>query len=172
MALFVAMQIVLARYLGWQVSHSLRISLETVPVILAAAWLGPLSGALVGALSDVLGMLLQPSSGVYFPPLTLTPVLLALFAGYLLRLLSKDRKWWALACGIFAGEICSNFLYGSLALHWYYKVILNQDMPFLLLLAARAPAKGVLLGVDLLICCLLHKVLYEKVVRKAVDYEL
>ena len=64
MALFVALQIVLARYLSYQISHSTRISLANVPNLLAGIWLGPISGAFTAMTSDILGLLLQPSSGV------------------------------------------------------------------------------------------------------------
>ena len=172
MAMFVALQIVLARYIAIQVSSTIRISLENVPTILAAAWLGPVSGAVVGAVADILGMLLQSSSGVYFPPLTLTPILLALIVGSVFRLLSPKKQWPALAVSIAGGELIANLLYMTLALTWYNSYILHTSIPFSVLFAGRLPIKSIVLAVDMAICCLLHRMVYKKVVQKVILYEL
>lgn len=170
MALFVALQIVLARYLCYQLSHSTRISLANVPNILAGIWLGPISGGVVALASDVLGMLLQPSSGVYFPPLTLAPILLAVGSGWLIRCLPGDRKGWAVPVAILLGEILSA-LWGALSLTWYYQIFVKQ-ITFGEMLILRMPWKLVLGVLDTLVCCLLHKCLYERVIRKNIAYEL
>ena len=59
MAALVAMQIILARFLGIQVSETLRISFESIPVILAGMWLGPVPGAVVAVLADLLGTIIS-----------------------------------------------------------------------------------------------------------------
>ena len=170
MALFVALQIVLARYLSYRISHSTRISLANVPNLLAGIWLGPISGAFTAMTSDILGMLLQPSSGVYFPPMTLTPMLLALSAGYLYRWFGRDKFIWALPAALPLGEVASA-LYGTLALTWYYQFFVKQTT-FAALLALRMPWKMVLSILDTLVCCLLHKLLYERILKRTIDYEL
>ena len=58
-AVLVAMQVILARYAGIQVNEGLRISLETVPIILAGFWLGPVAGMAVGGVADVIGTILS-----------------------------------------------------------------------------------------------------------------
>lgn len=170
MALFVALQIVLSRYLSYQLSHSTRISLANVPNILAGLWLGPISGGVVALVSDVLGMLLQPSSGVYFPPLTLAPILLVVGAGYFVRWLPGKRKGWAVAAAVLLGEILSA-LYGSLALTWYYQLFVKQ-ITFWEMLVLRMPWKLVLAVLDTVVCSLLHKCMYERVIRRNIAYEL
>lgn len=172
MAMFVALQIVLARYLAIQASSTVRISLENIPTILAAAWMGPISGAVVGAVADILGMLLQSSSGVYFPPLTLTPILLALIVGYSFRFFSTKRQWPSLAVSIAIGECIANLLYMTLALTWYNKYILQTEIPYTVLFAGRLPVKSIVMAIDILLCCLLHRMVYKKVVQKVIAYEL
>ena len=49
MALLVAIQIILARYLSIQ-SEMFRVSFETIPLALAGMWLGPLAGGGAGSL--------------------------------------------------------------------------------------------------------------------------
>ena len=70
MAMLTAIQIILARYLAIQVNEVLRISFETVPLALAGMWLGPLGGAVVALVSDVLGTIIY-GYGVWFPPIAL-----------------------------------------------------------------------------------------------------
>ena len=55
MSALIAMQIILARFLSIQVSDTLRISFESIPVILAGMWLGPIPGAIVAVVADFLG---------------------------------------------------------------------------------------------------------------------
>ena len=106
MAALVAMQIILARFLSIQVSEILRISFESVPVILAGMWLGPLSGAIVALVADILGTVLS-GYGIWFPPIALGPVLVGVISGlstkYMFRSdLSSTRRagrssspsWW------------------------------------------------------------------------------
>ena len=72
MAALIAMQIILARFLSIQASDILRISFESVPIVLAGMWLGPLSGAIVALIADILGTVLS-GYGIWFPPLHLVP---------------------------------------------------------------------------------------------------
>ena len=58
MALFVALSIVFGKLLAINVTSNFRISLENTPILLAAVAYGPLAGAVVGALSDLIGCLL------------------------------------------------------------------------------------------------------------------
>ena len=58
MALLVAIQIILARYLSIQ-SETFRISFETIPLALAGMWLGPLAGVIVALVADILGTVLS-----------------------------------------------------------------------------------------------------------------
>lgn len=68
MAALIAMQIILARFLSIQASDILRISFESVPIVLAGMWLGPLSGAIVALIADILGTVLS-GYGIWFPPI-------------------------------------------------------------------------------------------------------
>ena len=88
LAMFIALQIVLSKFLMLQLAPSVRLSIDSVPILLAGIWFGPIAGGLVGALSDFLGTLLFPTAGAYFPPLTIAFLLIGLTAG----LLSKFVK--------------------------------------------------------------------------------
>ena len=58
MALFAALSIVLGKYLAINFLGSYRISLENLPIIVAAAAYGPIAGAIVGTVADLIGCVL------------------------------------------------------------------------------------------------------------------
>ena len=68
MAALIAMQIILARFLSIQASDTLRISFESIPVILAGMWLGPIPGAIVAVVADFLRLRhVVPTPGAWPP---------------------------------------------------------------------------------------------------------
>ena len=67
LAMFIALQIVLSKFLMLQLAPSVRLSIDSVPILLAGIWFGPIAGGLVGALADSLGTILFPTGGAYFP---------------------------------------------------------------------------------------------------------
>jgi ECF transporter S component (folate family) len=73
--LFVALSIALSRLMSVTVPiqgiPGVRLSFGLVPVIVAGVLFGPVTGFMVGALSDFIGALLFPS-GPYFPGFTVT----------------------------------------------------------------------------------------------------
>lgn len=58
LALFAALSIVLGKYLAITFLNSYRISLENLPIIIAAAAYGPVAGAIVGVIADLIGCLM------------------------------------------------------------------------------------------------------------------
>ena len=55
----VAMNIVLSRFVAIPIGTSLRITVSSVPIILAGIWLGPVAGGCCGFLGDFLGCLIS-----------------------------------------------------------------------------------------------------------------
>ena len=143
-AVFVAMQIVLARFCGVQINEGLRLSFEGVPILLAGIWLGPLWGMAVGCVADVLGTIIS-GYGVYFPLLTVGPVLLGGLGGLGARFFLTREGGWRGALGFLAAvafaEAVNSLLYSTWALTLYYSVIMGQEMPFSVLFAMRAATK-------------------------------
>ena len=70
MAMFVAVQIILSRFLSINL-WNLKIGFSFIPIVLAGILLGPLSAGLVGLVADVLGATLFPI-GAFFPGFSLT----------------------------------------------------------------------------------------------------
>jgi len=74
MALMLAMEIVLTRFLSINTPH-VRIGFGFLPIAVVAIMYGPISGAIVGALADFMGANMF-GTAAYFPGFTLTGFLL------------------------------------------------------------------------------------------------
>jgi ECF transporter S component (folate family) len=88
--LLLATIVVLVRFISIQMQF-LRISFGFIPFILAGWLLGPMWGAVIGVASDLLGMLLFPTSG-FFPGFTLNALLEGLIYGLFLFERPVDRR--------------------------------------------------------------------------------
>ena len=176
MAALVAMQIILARFLSIQASEILRISFESIPVILAGMWLGPLSGAIVALIADILGTVLS-GYGVWFPPIALGPVLVGVISGlstkYIFRSdLSSTRDSWKVILTVIVAGIVNSFLVGSLTTTLYSIVVMGNTSAFSALLwtnfIGRLTTKPVTILVDALLVTVVNRAVYRPVIRSIV----
>ena len=150
-AMLIALQIVLSKFLMVQLGPSLRLSIDSVPIVLAGLWFGPLVGGAVGALADILGTVLFPTAGAYFPPLTAAFVVIGVSAGLLRRLLAGERANIARAALLVcAGELLGSYLVKSVALSWL------TGAPVGVLLASRALPVAAVAVVDTVLVYALH----------------
>ncbi len=160
LAMFVALQIVLSKFLMLQLTDSIRLSIDSVPILLSGLWFGPLAGALVGALADSLGTLLFPTAGAYFPPLTVAFSLIGFTAGLLSRLVKGKHPVLRMALIVIPAEIVGSYLAKSAALS------LLTGISFAGLLAARALPVAIVALVNTAIVTLLDRLLGEKAQRE------
>ena len=176
MAALIAMQIILARFLSIQASEILRISFESIPVILAGMWLGPLSGAIVALVADVLGTVLS-GYGIWFPPIALGPVLVGVISGlstkYIFRSdLSATRDSWKVVLTVVAAGIVNSFLIGAFTTTLYSIVVMGNTNAFSVLLwtnfVGRLTSKPVTILVDALIVTVVNRAVYRPVIRAIV----
>lgn len=81
----IALGVVLTRFASIRINiggvEGIRIGLGTLPILIAGFGFGPFAGTLVGALTDIIGYLLSPMGGPYFPQFTLTTALRGTIAG-------------------------------------------------------------------------------------------
>ncbi len=174
MAVLTAIQIILARYLSIQVNEILRISFETVPLALAGMWLGPLGGAIVALVSDVLGTVIY-GYGVWFPPIALGPIFFAVFCGwsakYLFRSsLSETRDTWKVfAITAFAGLI-NAFVIGVLTTTLYQMIVVGKEGTFAVLamanLAGRMATKPFVIVACSALTTLVNRAVYRPVIGR------
>ena len=176
MAALIAMQIILARFLSIQVSDILRISFESVPVILAGMWLGPLSGAIVALVADILGTIIH-GYGVWFPPIALGPILVGVISGlstkYVFRSdLSSTRESWKVVATVLVAGIVNSFLIGTVTTTMYSIIVMGNTNAFSVLLwsnfLGRLASKPVTILVNAVLVAVVNRVVYRPVIRPIV----
>lgn len=101
-SLLIAMQIILSRFLSIQ-TPILRIGFAFLPLSVISILFGPFYSSLSGAISDILGALLFPSSGVYFPGFTLTAFLSNGITGAILY--KKPRHIKYIICAVILSSL-------------------------------------------------------------------
>ena len=82
LAFFVALQIILTRFLSIQ-TPIVRIGFGFLPLVLSCIFFGPILGGICAAISDILGMLIFPQ-GTYFPGFTFSALLSGIIYGSIL----------------------------------------------------------------------------------------
>ena len=176
MAALAAMQIILSRFLGIQVSDTLRLSFESIPVVLAGLWLGPLAGGIVGFVADTIGTML--SGYTWFPPLALNPIMEGVVAGLLAKYfirgdIGESRGAWKVALTAVITGILNAFVVGLIGSTLFSIMIMENTTAFPVLLGAnllqRLPTKPVTIAVNALAVAVVNRAVYKPVVRSIVS---
>jgi ECF transporter S component (folate family) len=118
LGVLIALAIVASRYLVINPSPTLRFSFAFTFVILAGIWFGPVSGAMVGCLEDILGCMIGGSS--IFLPLTVSPILAGLLAGLLSPIFRKSKNVLVYGIGILGITLMTTMLYSTWVLSRLY----------------------------------------------------
>jgi riboflavin transporter len=105
-SLFIAMSIVLTRLASIRIAigavEGIRIGFGKLPILLAGLILGPLYGAIVGGISDILGYVIQPI-GPYMPHFTIISALSGIIPSLIMQTIGKKNYFFikiALVVGI------------------------------------------------------------------------
>ncbi|MBO5907585.1 MAG: folate family ECF transporter S component [Clostridia bacterium] len=131
LAMLSAISIVLGKYLAIPGGEVLRFSFENLPIILAGVAFGPVAGALVGTVADLVGCLLV---GYTINPLvTLGAVCIGLVSGISYRLLRKSSLpfWLKVAVVVALSHLLGSVVIKTFGLAQWY------DMPFIILMLWR-----------------------------------
>lgn len=92
-ALLSAISIIFTRFLSVMIPlfgfNAIRISLGDIPIMLAGILLGPLAGALVGGISDIIGSVFLSPYG-YFPGFTLSAIFVGIIPGLFSKYIEKN----------------------------------------------------------------------------------
>ena len=175
MALLVAIQIILARYLSIQ-SETFRISFETIPLALAGMWLGPLSGIIVAFVADLLGTLLS-GIGVPFMPLSLGPMFFAWFCGvsakYVFRSsLAETRDAWKVLLTTLLAGVLNSLVIGVATFTWYQIAVMGTEGSFWTLawinFLSRLVTKPLTIVISALLIFAINRVAYRPVISRIV----
>jgi ECF transporter S component (folate family) len=132
LSLMSALSIVLGKYLAFNLGQVLRFSLENLPIIFSGLAFGPVAGALVGTVADLIGCLLV---GYEINPLvTVGAAVIGLAAGFCRIPFAKSIYSSPLLPIIIAelfAHIIGSVVIKTVGLAVYY------DMPIFLLMAWR-----------------------------------
>ena len=173
MAALVAIQIILARFFSIQ-TDTLRVSFESIPVILAGMWLGPLCGAIVAVVADILGTIIQ-GYGAWFPPLVLGPLSVGILSGvstkYIFRSpLAENRDLWKVLVTVITVGILNSFVFGLIGSTLYSILIMGNTtaLPVLLWtnLIQRLTTKPLTIAVNAIAVVVVNRAVYKPVIRQ------
>lgn len=153
-AILAAMSVVLARFVIPMPAVDQRFSLEAVPIFIAGMLFGPLPGALVGFVADLVGCLF--SGYGYNPLFCVPPILYGLCAGLFRPLLVKKVSPLTIALAFLPSVTLGSVLYQSATLAYIYGK--GAFLPnFLLKLSTRSIQFAITFVLDVLIVWLLYK---------------
>ncbi len=131
-ALLAAMSIVLSRFCVIWITPSVRISFGNIPIMLAGLLFGPVPGALVGAVADIVGAAALSPYG-WYPPLTVGPVLIGLLSGFFRKPVRPEPKYLKTAAMTLGVNAVASMAYTSIILSGY------NGTPLGALLIVRVP---------------------------------
>ena len=157
LSLFAVLSMILSRFCAIYITESLRISFGNIPIMLAGIFFGPFAGALVGIVADSVGAMLFSGLG-WFPPLTISPMLMGLIPGLLAPMVAKLMKKGTKGGDILAAVIFvvpSNIIV-SMGCTTYLLHILYGN-PFLALLTARVPLYACISVLEIIVIVALSK---------------
>ena len=154
-AFLAALSIICGKYLALSLGNVLRFSFENLPILLAGMMFGPVAGALVGAVADLVGCLMV---GYTVNPLvTLGAVCVGILGGLLFRLTKKLPLLWQTCITVILAHLVASVIVKTFGLAAYY------DMPFHILLLWRLLNYAVVGVAEWL---LLYTVLKNKALRR------
>jgi len=158
LSLLTAVSIVLTRLFAVAVpigGHTvLRLSFGEIPIMLAGVLFGPAAGAVTGAAADLIGYLMNPFGGPFFPGFTVSAALTGLIAGLMLRG-ARSFSWKQMGV-----MVAVNDLITSVALNTFWLVQLYGLDPRLIL-PTRVGARLVTIPIYTVVLVLLAR-LYRK----------
>ena len=141
--LLIALNVILTRFGSIRIGSGgveiIRIGFGGYPVIFAGIMFGPLAGGIVGALGDIVGMIINPM-GPYMPHFTLSAALTGIIPGYIMRNCTSKESKTSIKRLVFAigiGQIIT-----SIILTPYFLKIL-YGVPFFATLPSRLISQAI-----------------------------
>lgn len=114
MGLLIALNIIASKYLTIKIGDMYRVNFSSSFIMLSGIWLGPIGGAVVGVISDLLGCLL---AGYAINPLyTLMPVMIGIASGLCEPICRKTKNVLIYGVMVFAITVVASMFYGTWAL--------------------------------------------------------
>ena len=141
-AFFIALEVILTRFCSIN-TDILRIGFGFLPVAMVAMLYGPLWAGAAYAIGDVLGMMIFPTGGGYFPGFTLTAFLTGCTYGIFLY--GRPKTWLRITLAVLPVCLILNLCLDTLWLH----ILMGQG--YLALLPTRIFKCAVMLPIQILL---------------------
>ncbi len=126
-ALFAALSIILGKYLAINVGNVLRFSFENLPIIISGIVFGPIVGAIVGIVADLLGCVLVGYA--INPILTLGAALIGILSGCISIIFKRSPLALRLALAVAVSHIIGSVIVKTIGLASWYEM----SLPILML---------------------------------------
>ncbi len=121
-AMLAALSIILGKYLAINIGDSIRLSFENLPVLMAGLFFGPVVGATVGAVADIVGCLMV-GYGI-IPIITLGAALMGAISGAIgMYAFPKTPAWkgtWRIFVPVALSHIVGSMCIKSIGMVLYY----------------------------------------------------
>ncbi len=125
-ALFVALSIVLGKYLAFNLGDSIRISFENLPVLMSGIFFGPVIGGAVGLIADVVGSLMVGYS--INPFITVGAVCVGVVAGIVANIIKTKNVPFKVYPSVLIAHAVGSMIVKSVGLYIFY----STPIPILL----------------------------------------
>ena len=156
LSILVAMEVIIARFGTLRPTESIKISLDFIPIVIAAILYGPAPAVIMSILADVLGAFLFPV-GPFFPGFTATAALTGLIYGLLLH---KDQSMPRVVSAVVLQQLVCSLLVNTFWLHVLY------GLPYLPTMVTRLVQCAVVIVLQIAMIPIIAKTI--KSVRKRV----
>ena len=114
MGLLIALTIIASKYLKIEIGTMYRVNFSSAFIMLSGIWLGPIGGAIVGLISDLLGCVM---AGYAINPLyTMMPVMVGVFSGFAEPIIRKTKQVWVYGLIVLGITVVTSMFYGTWAL--------------------------------------------------------
>ena len=153
-AVLAAMSIVCGKYLAFGVGQVLRFSFENLPILVSGILFGPLVGAAVGVVADLIGCILVGYA--INPILTVGAAVIGFSGGLIYRLTGKLPEAIRILLSVGIAHLMGSILIKTLGLAAFY------DMPVGLLMLWRALNYLIVGGVEY---ALIYFIMKNKAIR-------
>ena len=158
LSILVALEVIIARFGTLRPTESIKISLDFIPIVVAAILYGPVPAVIMSILADVLGAFLFPV-GPFFPGFTVTAALTGLIYGLLLH---KDQSLPRVILAVVLQQGICSMLVNTYWLHVLY------GLPYLPTMAARLIQCAVVTALQIVLIPLIARTIREVEKRTAV----
>ncbi len=156
-AVFLAIAVLLS-FFSIYLSEAIKITFAPLIIIFAGAVLGPIPGAIIGAATDLLVLLLKSLPGAYFPGFTVTMALYGLLAGFLFFRRNFQFSVLKTVLGVLLIQFVCSLLINT---GW---LSLLMGTPYFVLMVTRIPTTAISYAFYVVILLVLLKN-KEKIVR-------